>query len=173
MKTLFKSIAASLIVAALFNTTQVKAQTTQANDWRLGIGIDAADPTGVSRLGATFILGGNIRLQYGLSNNFALTLTGGADHYFPKTIPGTDTKYDSYGEIPITAGFKWFFVPGIYLGGEAGVVEEASDKQYGPARFGWAPALGYATTHWDFGVRYMGFSSFGMVAARVAYGFKL
>lgn len=173
MKTLFRSIAVAFIVAALFTTTRVKAQTTPANAWRLGIGIDAGVPTGPATIGSNFILGGNIRLQYGLGNNFALTLTGGADHFFSKINPATGTRYDSYGEIPITAGFKWFFVPGIYLGGEAGVVEEASDKQYGPARFGWVPALGYANTHWDFGVRYMGFSTAGMAAVRAAYGFSL
>jgi hypothetical protein len=123
MKTSFKSLAASLIVAVLFTTTEVKAQTTPANAWRLGIGIDAAVPTGSATIGANFILGGNARLQYGISNNFALTLTAGADHFFTKMIPGTDTRYASYGVIPVKAGIKWFFVPDIYFGAETGVAE--------------------------------------------------
>jgi hypothetical protein len=177
MKTSFKSLAASLIVAVLFTTTEVKAQTTPANAWRLGIGIDAAVPTGSATIGANFILGGNARLQYGISNNFALTLTAGADHFFTKMIPGTDTRYASYGVIPVKAGIKWFFVPDIYFGAETGVAEEASSQKYGPARFDWSPTLGYANTHWDFGIRYENFSgtgtNYGMVALRLAYGFAL
>jgi len=177
MKTLFRSIAASLVVAALFTATQVKAQTTPANAWRLGIGLDAGVPTGSATIGANFILGGNARLQYGLSNSFALTLTAGADHFFTKMIPGTDQRFQSYGVIPVKAGIKWFFIPGIYFGAEAGIAEEASSTKYGPARFDYSPGLGWAGTHWDIGARYEGITSsgtsYGFVALRLAYGFGL
>ncbi len=45
-----------------------------------------------------FVLGGTARLQYGITNNFAVTLTSGADHFLVK-ICGTDIKYDSFGII--------------------------------------------------------------------------
>ena len=177
MKTVFKSLAAALLVAALFAPVQTKAQTTPANAWRLGIGLDAAIPTGSATIGANFILGGNARLQYGINNNFALTLTGGADHFFTKMIPGTDQRYQGYGVIPVKAGIKWFFVPGISFGGEAGIAEEASSTKVGPARFDWSPGLGWANSHWDLSGRYEGFSgngdSYGFVALRLAYGFGL
>jgi len=177
MKTVIKSLAVALLVATLFIPDQTKAQTTPANAWRLGIGLDAGVPTGSATIGANFILGGNARLQYGVSNNFALTLTAGADHFFTKMIPSTDQRYQSYGVIPVKAGIKWFFVPGIYFGAEAGIAEEASSSKYGPARFDWSPGLGWAGTHWDIGARYENFSgsgtNYGMVALRVAYGFAL
>jgi len=92
-------------------------------------------------------------------------------------IPGTDQRYQSYGVIPVKAGVKWFFVPGIYFGGEAGIAEEASSTKYGPARFDWSPGLGWANSHWDISGRYEDISSigthYGFVALRLAYGFAL
>jgi hypothetical protein len=177
MKPLFRSLAIAFIVAALFTGNQAKAQTTPAKAWRLGLGIDAAVPTGSATIGANFILGGNARLQYGVNNNFALTLTGGADHFLTKIIPGTNMRYASYGVIPVKAGIKWFFVPGIYFGAETGLAEEVSSQRLGPARFDWSPSLGYANAHWDISGRYENFSgtgtNYGMVALRVAYGFAL
>ncbi|HWD88549.1 MAG TPA: hypothetical protein VG367_10510 [Mucilaginibacter sp.] len=177
MKTIFKSLAAALLAAALFTPAKTRAQTTPANNWRLGLGIDAGVPTGSATIGANFILGGNARLQYGISNNFALTLTAGADHFFTKMIPGTNTRYQGYGVIPEKAGIKWFFVPGIYFGGELGIAEEASSTKFGPVRFDWTPGLGWASSHWDISGRYENFSgngaNYGMFALRLAYGFAL
>jgi hypothetical protein len=177
MKTKTKLIVAAFTAAALFFTTAVKAQTTPANALRFGIGIEAADPLGNARIGTTFILGGTARLQYGLSNNFAITFASGAYHFFPKYIPGTTTRYGSYGIIPIKAGIKEFFVKSIYFGAEAGVGIEASANHTGPTKLLLSPALGWADQHWDIGVRYESFSgqnnNYGLVGLRVAYGFAL
>jgi len=176
MKTLSKLIAAAFATAALFFTINVKAQTTPADSLRFNIGLEAADPTGTARIGTTFILGGTMRLQYGVSNNFAITLTGGAYHFFPKYKPGTTTRYDSYGVIPVKAGIKDFFVPHIYFGAEAGVgMETLDNKFWGPRRLLLSPALGWGNKHWDIGVHYDRFSSigdiYGLVGLRIAYGF--
>jgi hypothetical protein len=160
---------------ALLITTHVKAQTTHANALRFDIGLEAADPTGNARLGSDFILGGTARLQYGISNNFAITFTSGAYHFFPIDIPGTNTKYQSYGVIPIKAGIKDFFIPNIYFGAEAGVGVEQTDNGVDPARLLLSGALGYANKHWDIGLHYDNFSSindrYGLVGLRIAYGF--
>jgi hypothetical protein len=177
MKTSSNLTAVAFIAAAIFLTTTGKAQTTPANAARLGIGLEAAEPTGSARIGSNFILGGTARLQYGISNTFALTFTSGAYHFFTKTIPGTDTKYDSYGVIPIKVGIKEFFVPNVYFGAETGVGIEASSDHFGPARLILSPALGYANTNWDVGFRYENFSStgghYGLLGLRIAYGFAL
>jgi len=176
MKTLSKFIAAVLAVT-LFFTTHIKAQTTPANAFRLGIGLETAIPTGTARIGSDFILGGTARLQYGVSNDFAITLTSGAYHFFPVNIPGTNTKYNSYGEVPIKAGIKDFFVPNLYFGAEVGFAIEATDSGTGPKRLILSPALGYASKHWDIGVHYDNFSDnqdhFGLLGLRIAYGFGL
>jgi len=177
MKKSSKLIVAALMVAAIFFTTDSKAQTTPAKAWRLGFGIDAADPTGNAKIGTTFILGGTGRLQYGVSNSFALTLTSGAYHFFPKTIPGTDKRYNSFGIISVKIGIKEFFAPNIYFGAEAGAGFEETNAGAGVTRLILSPSVGYANTHWDAGLRYENFSAsgghYGMVALRIAYGFGL
>lgn len=175
MKTHSKLIVVAITAATLFFTTTVKAQTTPVNALRFNIGLETADPTGNARIGTTFILGGTARLQYGISNNFALTFTSGAYHFFPKYIPGTTTRYGSYGIIPIKAGIKEFFAKSIYFGAEAGVGIEASDKQTGPTKLLLTPGLGWANQHLDAGVRYESYTgqnnNYGLVGLRLAYGF--
>jgi hypothetical protein len=178
MKITSKLITIACMACIIFLNTTAKAQTTAANAWQIGIGVETADPVGSARKGADFILGGTIRLQYGLSDNFALTLTSGAYHFFPIYQPGTHTRYQSYGQIPIKAGFKKFFNKNIYFGAEAGLAIEEDDSGQGPTRFLLSPALGYATTHWDVGIHYDRFSSatqdsFGLIGLRLAYGFGL
>jgi hypothetical protein len=178
MKTTSRLIIIASMLCVIFFSTKVKAQTTPANAWRIGIGLETADPLGSARLGTDFVLGGTIRLQYGLTNNFALTLTSGAYHFFPVYMPGTHTRYQSYGEIPIKAGFKTFFTKNIYFGAEAGLALEEDDSGEGPTRLLLSPALGYATQRWDFGIHYDRFSSttqdgFGLIGLRIAYGFGL
>jgi hypothetical protein len=177
MKTPLKLIAALFTTVVLFFTTNLKAQTIPANAFRLSIGLEAADPTGNARIGANFILGGTARLQYGISNNFAITFTSGAYHFFTKDIPGTNIRYASYGVIPIKAGIKEFFAQNIYFAAEAGAGIEVSSRNFGPTRLILSPGLGWANKSWDIGVRYENFSgkndNYGLVGLRIAYGFGL
>jgi len=175
MKTLSKLTVALFTVAALFFTTTVKAQTTPANALRMSIGVDAGLPTGNLTIGSNFVLGGTIHLQYGITNNFDVSLASGADHFFSKINPATGTKFDSFGIIPVKAGVKWFFVPSFYVAGEGGVAVEETDSGAGNTKMLLSPELGWANTHWDVGVRYDHFSGqsdpYGFVAVRVAYCF--
>jgi hypothetical protein len=177
MKNLSKLMAITLTAMAIFFTANVKAQTTPANSVVFSIGAEAADPTGTARLGSHFVLGGTARLQYGITNNLAVTLTSGAYHFFPIKNPVTGQRYESYGVIPIKAGLKEFFLPNIYVGAEAGVGLEITDSGWGPKKLLLSPALGYANKHWDIGAHYENFSSgggkYGLVALRLAYGFEL
>jgi hypothetical protein len=175
MKSLSKFIAAAFMVMALFFTTNVKAQTTPANALRFNLGLDAGIPTGNLTISSNFVLGGTARLQYGVSNNFAITLTSGADHFFSKNMPGTNTPYNSFGIIPIKAGFKYFFVPGLYFGAEAGVGIEQVDSGHANTKLLFSPAVGWGDKLWDIGIRYDNYSgqndNYGFVALRIAYGF--
>ena len=177
MKPVSKLIAIAFAVAALFFTTQTKAQTTAPGQLRFSIGPDAGFPTGNLTIGSTFVLGGNARLQYGLSNTFAITLTSGADNFFSKYIPGTNKRYDSFGIIPIKAGAKKFFTSNLYFGAETGIGIEETDAGAGNTKFILTPALGFADKHWDIAARYENFSGqadpYGFVVLRVAYGFAL
>ena len=175
MKSLSKLTVAAFIIAAMFFTTTAKAQTTPANTLRMSIGVDAGLPTGNLTIGSNFVLGGTIHLQYGICNNFAVSLASGADHFFSKINPATGIVFDSFGIIPIKAGVKWFFVPGLYVAGEGGIAIEETDSGAGNTKMLLSPELGWANTRWDVGVRYDNFSGqsdpYGFVALRVAYCF--
>jgi len=177
MKTLSKLMALILTVTAILFTTNVKAQINPAKAWMIGIGVETGIPEGNYSFGSTMTLGGTIRLQYGISDRFAVTLTSGAYHFFSKTNPATGTPYDSFGIIPVKIGFKEFFVKSIYFGAETGIGWEEDDAGAGPHRFIWSPSLGWASKHLDVGVRYESFSvprgSDGLIGLRVAYGFGL
>ena len=164
-------------MASVFLTANVKAQTTAPGALRLGIGADAGLPTGNLKIGATFVLGGTVSLQYGLSDRFAITLTSGADHFFPNYIAGTHIRYNSFGIIPVKAGFKAFFSPSVYFGAEAGIGIEQTNSGSGNKKFLVSPALGWANQHWDLSFRYDNYSGqndpYGFVALRIAYGFGL
>jgi len=178
MKKLAKLKAIAFIAAALFFTTQVKAQITAPKAFDMSIGLDAADPLGKSiRLGSNFVLGGTIQLQYGLSNNFAIIGTGGAYHFFAIIDPATGKRFQSFGQLPFMAGIKDFFAPNFYLSAQAGAAFEEDDSGAGPTRLLLSPAVGFACKHWDIGVHYDNFSSttdhFGLIGVRIAYAFKL
>ncbi len=177
MKTELKLIVVLFIVATVCFTTRVKAQTTPEHALRFNIGLETSVPTGSATIGSNFSLGGTVRFQYGITNNFALTITGGAYHFFAKINPNDPSggRYDSYGVIPLKAGIKEFFLPNIYVGAEAGVAMESLDNQFfGPKRFLLSPAVGYGNKHFDVGLHYENFSGgaqYGLVALRLAYGF--
>ncbi len=173
-------MAVAFTVATLFFTSNVKAQTTPANTWRLGIGIEGGIPTGDLNNFSGFELGGTARLQYGLSKNLALTLTSGYYNFFAKSSSATfggvtyTTKPSDLGLIPIKAGIKAFFTDSFYFGAEAGGAFETDYTKY--KKLILSPGIGYASKSWDVGVRYEEFlrhNDYGMVALRVAYGFEL
>jgi hypothetical protein len=177
MKMSSKLITAVFITAALFLTTNVNAQTTPAKALIFSAGADAGIPTGNLTIGSDFSLGGTLRLQYGITNNFAITLTSGADHFFSKIDPATGQRFDSFGVIPIKAGIKEFFVPNIYFGIEGGVAFEETDNGVGNTKTLISPAVGWGNKRWDVGIRYDSYlgqnDPYGLVVLRVAYGFKL
>jgi hypothetical protein len=177
---LFSTIAG---VLTLFICSNVHAQSGPPSKLRFGIGVDGLLPVGNTANTSNFGLGITPRLQYGISDNVALTFTSGLYHFFPKTItypaigsfPGFTAKYKS-DIIPVKAGAKFFMGRNFYLSGEVGAAFEVAEGG-GPVHFLWSPGIGYATKRWDIGARYENFSgngySDGITALRVAYGFGL
>ncbi|MFD1255651.1 hypothetical protein ACFQ3S_02480 [Mucilaginibacter terrae] len=183
MKNLSKIIAAATFaVASLFTANTVSAQsTTPANAWRFGIGVEAGVPTGDLKDYSNFALGGTARLQYGINNSTAFTLTSGYYNFFAKTYSSTignvtySQKGQDIGMVPVKAGIKAYTGSGFYVGGEVGAGFETNSG--GSTKLILSPGVGYSWTNVDLGVRYENYSgqnfNYGMVAARLAYGFKL
>lgn len=143
--------------------------------FRLGFGINAGLPTNDDFDAYTFALGGDIRLQYDLTQRGSITLTTGYQHFFgdSRTIGGVEFDVDDLGFIPVKAGFKAFiWEDQFYVLGEAGIGFAVT---YDETSFLWSPGVGYASKNFDVSVRYEGSNDFhtDQVALRFAYGFKL
>lgn len=167
MKRTNKIIASIAAVVALFFTTNVNAQSEDSKALRLGIGVNAGIPT---TKGASFVIGGDLRLQKDFSSNISGLLSAGYNHWTLKDDAG------SFGMIPVKAGAKIFFAESAYFSGELGAGFSTEDG--GKTSFLWAPGVGYGFDNGlDLGLRYEGAEvsggSLGQVALRVAYGFKL
>jgi hypothetical protein len=186
MKKTTKLLASVATAAAIFFATSVKAQTITPDKFRFGVGVEGGLVTGSAHDFSNAEIGGTARLQYGLSNNLALTLTSGYYNFFGKNEPGTDLKYQSLGMVPIKLGIKYFYTSNLYLGAEVGAgietktfLPQGIDENYAntDTKLILSPALGYANKHWDVGVRYENYSgqsnNYGLVALRLAYGFGL
>lgn len=197
MKKMTKLIAVAFTASALFvGVNTASAQSTKKSALRLGIGIEGLLPTGgqlkdISNVG----LGGTARLQYGISDNLALTLTSGYYNFFGKENTTTITngtnvtritnKAIDFGIVPVKVGIKAFVSQNFYLAGEIGAGFETKDAYRGATgdfnkkatKLIASPGIGYATQKWDVGVRYENYSgqsnNYGALGLRIAYGFGL
>jgi hypothetical protein len=176
-----KFYAVALTALALFIGVQSNAQSIQKGKLRFGIGLDGLIPVGNLTKSTNFGLGITPRLQYGITDRFALTFTSGIYHFFPKDMYYNDGiqsyKYRwDLDLIPVKVGIKAFVTSNIYVNAEAGIGFQV-DNGGGDSKFMASGGAGYATKHWDFGVRYENFSGSnyrnGIIGLRVAYGFGL
>ena len=178
----FKTTA--FIFAAILFSLTTNAQALKKGQWRLGIGVEGMAPLGKFERVTKFGLGITPRLQYGLSDNLAFTVTSGYYNFFGKVytsvIPvGTSyttitTSGDDLGVVPVKAGLKLFLNPKIYLGGEAGAALETNGT--GNVKLDLSPALGFASNDWDVSARYeriSGSGAYSFLGLRVAYSFGL
>jgi hypothetical protein len=187
MKNLSNLLATGAVAVAIFLGTSAKAQTIVPNKWRFGVGVEGGLATGDAHDYSNLELGGTARLQYGFSNNVALTLTSGYYNFFGKSYDAAGDKYQSLGMVPIKAGIKYFVNGNIYVAGEAGVgIETKAFRTQGveddlasqtSTKLLLSPGIGWANKHYDVGVRYESYTgggfNYGVVALRLAYGFGL
>lgn len=170
-------LVSSLMVITLLSF-KTFAQTIPAKALVLSFGAQVGLPTGQAVGGTSFILGGDLKLHYGLSDKLSLTFTTGGYHFFPiQNIPGATRE--SFGVGPLKAGAKYFVGPNIYVAGEVGAGVEVTESGFegGHTKTLLSPGVGYANERWDFGIRYEDYSGnnfhYGQFAARVGYGLRL
>lgn len=180
MKTIVRNSVNFVVALCLFGTFTTFAQeaTTKNYDqgFRLGFGLNGGLPL---QEPYDYNLGADVRLQYDLSKRYSLTLTTGFSNFF---VSGKD---NDLGYIPVKGGFKAFVLKDkLYLLGEVGAAF-AITNGYDKTSLLVSPGIGYATETIDLSVRYDYHSDFpiienntvdkglGMLALRIAYGFRL
>jgi len=185
MKTILKNSVKLVVAMCLLTTVTAFAQEAEKQEpekknydqgFRLGFGVSGGLPL---QNPYDYNLGADVRLQYDLSTKYSLTLTTGFSNFF---VSGKD---NDLGYIPVKGGFKAFVLKDkLYLLGEVGAAF-AVTNDYDKTSFLLSPGIGYATETIDISLRYDHYSDFpilnnntvdkglGLVALRIAYGFRL
>ncbi len=161
----------TLLIALITVTSSISVYSQnreKPNSVRFGLGLNVGVPTASNN--SDFVVGPDARLQLDFTRRTSLTLTTGFYGFIGQP------KRDDL--IPLKAGLKFFIgsKSNYYFHPEVGAAFQPVEN--GRTAFAWAPALGYASAkNFDIALRYEGFEydglSRGMVALRLAYGFKL
>ncbi|CAM3601275.1 hypothetical protein FLGE108171_05290 [Flavobacterium gelidilacus] len=162
-----------LIVNSMYSQENVEKYE---RNFKFGIGLNSGLPFNDPY---EFNLGGDVRLQYNISETYSLSFTTGFNNLYVKD----DGK--SFNYIPIKVGYKTFlFSNEFYVMGEIGAALSVTDE-YDQNSMLFAPSLGYATKYIDISVRYEFLKDFpivkdnaadhglGQIMLRLAYGFDL
>lgn len=163
------------ILLTLLVLTQISTLEAQTDPLRISFGISNGIPT-ENPYG--YSLGGDIKLQKGISAHLSATFSAGFNHYFETktvdlSVPSSPPYPDAapWNAIPIKAGLKVFPAKHLYLAAEAGV---GLFLEGGKPCFIWSPSVGVALSNGlDLSVKYEAFNRYkalNQVALRVAYG---
>ncbi|MFD2288916.1 hypothetical protein GJU39_21675 [Pedobacter petrophilus] len=102
----------------------------------------------IGRFGSEFVLGGEISL----SRNFTPDMEGALSAGYTKFFYGHNNEL-----IPVKAGMRYFLIPKIYLGAQAGVAFSPTD---GGAYFIYSPTVGWKINNqFDISLKYDHFSN--------------
>lgn len=142
-------------------------------NFKYGVGLNSGLPLNDPY---DFIIGGDLRVQYNVSETYSLCLTAGYNNLFVKD------EVD-FGYIPIKIGYKTFiFKNEFYVMGEIGGAFSTT-KTYDYNSMMFSPSIGYATKYVDISLRYEFLKDFPIIKdhemdnglanlmIRFAYGF--
>jgi lipoprotein signal peptidase len=184
MKTTTKKITLALIAILTLSVYNLKAQSTDMamttnNGMAFKIGIGASGGVTTANSPFSFGVGADVRLQWDLSKDVALTASGGYTRLFNKDNFPALADYDF---IPAIGGVKVYAIKRMYLAGNVGAgfaIQDGSKTSFifgGGTGYEWDNGL-------DIGVRYEGYqqdsssSTYqpvnGQFALRLGYNFKL
>ena len=184
MKKTINLISASVIVVVItLFSAKAHAQVVPLGQVKFDVGLEGAAPTYDARSLSNIMGGATGRFQLGLGDYLAVTATSGYYNFFDKTssINGISVKEPGLGVVPLKFGLKGNLGnSGIYLAGEVGKGFETS-KDNATGNYDdkniLSAGLGYVYHNWDYSVRYESLTgdefNYGIIALRIAYGFKL
>ncbi len=170
------TITAVLMMAFLIGT--VSAQEKKGpKKVRIGLGLEAALPTG--NFGKAYTVGGGLTLRAAVAVNekMAVTGTSGIMAFVPKDISGVDLKAQL--NIPIKAGFRYMLTEKVYGLGEAGTTiakvyypdSSGNLQSVSSSSFTYAANIGTYLGAFDASLRYEGYTGSGFVGLRLGFNF--
>lgn len=111
-----KKIIFALIILTAGST--LKAQDKEmksSNSLHLSFGVDAGAPLGKNSNVSAFVVGGDLQVRYGVSQNFSITGSAGVDARLNKSGVVNTIYY-----APLLGGLRYYFTPNIYISEQAG-----------------------------------------------------
>lgn len=175
-----KFIFSALVALFVLTSIDTQAQKT-SKTFSLGLGLEAAVPTGDFKNLYSFAPGLTIRASYKLGPGFA-TLTTGGLIFIPKDLGEGDNLHIGL-QIPVKAGYKFIFKEHFFAMGEMGFSNfrsffegfDGNIESVGRTGFTVAPGVGFQAGAFEIGLRYeyTGFSgaSLGTAALRLGFNF--
>ena len=175
-KTITVLVIICVSICANFSYAQTNADTYDRN-FKLGVGLSGGLPFNDP---FSFNVGGDVRLQYNISETYSLTFTTGYNNLY------LDDDGVNFGYVPIKVGYKTFlFSNEFYVMAEMGGAFAATKEYGGENSLMFGPSLGYAAKYVDISLRYEFIKDFpiikdgeadnglGQIMVRLAYGFDL
>jgi hypothetical protein len=157
-KTIFKKITKILAVLCVFFYTNFIVAQKNANtynrNFKLAVGVISGLPL---KYPYNFNLGGDVRLQYRISETYALCLTAGYSNLYLKD------NGINFGYIPVKVGYKSFiFKNEFYVMGELGGAFSTT-KEYDNNTVFFSPSIGFATKYVDISLHYQFLKDFPII----------
>lgn len=168
----------ALLCVLIFSTNaiaQLKSENYERN-FKFGVGLNTGLPLNDPY---SFTIGGDVRIQYNVSETYSVCFTTGYNNIFVKN------DAPNFGYIPVKVGYKTFiFSNSFYAMSEIGGAFSTS-KAYKNNSMLFSPSVGFATKYVDISVRYEFLKDFpiiknnvadnglAQIMLRLAYGFDL
>lgn len=173
-----------LILSAMlfFFSFAIQAQDSEkisGKKFKIGLGLDAALPTGT--LADAYSVGGGLSLRflYKITPQFGATLTTGFDAFIPKNVNNIDDNSKASLNIPVKIGGRYKFTDKFYGIMEAGIThsivyykDSNGDLAHLSANsFTYAPGIGVLLGGFDASLRYEGYASQNFLGLRLGFFF--
>lgn len=165
-----------------------KAQMA-AGDFKFGVGLRAALPTGDMHTVSSFGLGGEVQGEYAFSENLTGVITSGYTRFFGKSFDdGSGGTYKiNYGHIPVIVGARYYPSAQFFVGAQIGYGHYSGSYSYSgngssgsvsggsSGGFEYRPQVGYNADPVQFILSYDGTSvtggTFSQIGLSVLYMF--
>jgi len=163
-----------ILIIFIFIAIKATAQDTSPIAKALSAGIELGIPSNsIYNIG----LGFSGKAEIPASNRICITITAGYTAFFYKSnLYRSSLTPTPAGFVPLKAGTKYYFNPGVYIEGELGTVIETNYLRHDPFAFSVGPGFFIPINEkhsFDLGFRYENWSdnSLRQTAIRFAYRF--